>query len=89
MGTVRFVKSFSKGQITVPKEIRDAIGVKYDFWLKLYIESGKIIAEPIEKEGDPSDYLKKLLSIKGGWMSNSEIKKNREAIDEQLKKHAL
>ena len=89
MSTVRFVKSFSKGQITVPKEFRDAFGIKHDFWLKLYIESGKIIAEPIEKERDQSDYLKKLLTIKGGWISEKEIKKNREAVEKKLKKRTL
>jgi bifunctional DNA-binding transcriptional regulator/antitoxin component of YhaV-PrlF toxin-antitoxin module len=89
MNTVRFVKSFSKGQITVPKEFRDAFGIKDDFWLKLYIESGKIIAEPVEKERDQSDYLKKLLGIKGGWISEKEIKKNREVVERKLKKRTL
>jgi len=89
MNTVRFVKSFSKGQITVPKEFRDAFGIKHDFWLKLYIESGKLIAEPIEKEKDQSDYLKKLLNIKGGWLSENEVKKNRAAVEKQLKERTL
>lgn len=89
MNTVRFVKSFSKGQITIPKEFRDTFGIKHDFWLKLYVESGKLIAEPVEKEGNQPDYLKKLLSIKGGWISKKEIKKNREAVEKQLKKRAL
>lgn len=89
MNTVRFVKSFSKGQITIPKEFRDTFGIKHDFWLKLYIESGKLIAEPVEKEKNQSDYLKKLLSIKGGWLSEDEIKKNRAAVEKQLKERTL
>lgn len=89
MNTVRFVKSFSKGQITIPKEFRDAFGIKHEFWLKLYIESGKLIAEPVEKERDQSDYLNKLLSIKGEGISEDEIKKNRVAVEKKLKERAL
>lgn len=89
MSTVRFVKSFSKGQITIPKEFRNAFGIRNEFWLKLYIESGKLIAEPVEKERNQSDYLKKLLAIKGGWISEDEIKKNRAAVEKQLKKQTL
>lgn len=89
MNTVRFVKSFSKGQITIPKEFRDAFGIKHEFWLKLYIESGKLIVEPVEKERDQSDYLKKLLSIKGGWISEDEIKENRKMVEKHLKRRTL
>lgn len=89
MDTTRFVKSFSKGQITIPKDFRDMFGLTYDFWLKLYIDNGKIIAEPVEKEKNQSDYLKKLLSIKGRWISKEEIKKNRTAVEKQLKERAL
>lgn len=89
MSNVRFVKSFSKGQITIPKEFRDTFGIKNDFWLKLYIESGKLIAEPVEKESNQSDYLKKLLGIKGMWISENEIKKNRAAVEKQLKELSL
>lgn len=89
MNTTRFVKSFSKGQITIPKDFRDVFGMTDDFWLKLYVDNGKIIAEPVEKEKNQSDYLKKLLSIKGGWISKNEIKKNRAAVEKQLKERAL
>lgn len=89
MNTTRFVKSFSKGQITIPKYFRDMFGMTDDFWLKLYVSNGKIIAEPVEKEKSQSNYLKKLLSIKGGWISQDEIKKNRAAVEKQLKERAL
>lgn len=89
MSTVRFVKSFSKGQITIPKEFRDAFGIKDEFWLKLSITGNKIVAEPVEKEIDKSDYLNKLLSIKGGWISEKEIKKNRAEVEKQMQKRAL
>lgn len=89
MNTMGYIKSFSKGQITIPKVVRETLGIGDDFWLKLYISNGKIIAEPVEKEKNQSDYLKKLLSIKGGWISKDEIEKNRAAVEKQLKERAL
>lgn len=89
MSTVRFVKSFSKGQITIPKEFRDAFGIKNEFWLKLSLAGNKIVAEPVENDIDKSDYLNKLLSIKGGWISEKEIKKNRAEVEKQMQKRAL
>jgi AbrB family looped-hinge helix DNA binding protein len=50
MNTVGYVKSFSKGQITIPKEVREVLGIGDEFWLKLSIENGKIVAEPVERE---------------------------------------
>jgi AbrB family looped-hinge helix DNA binding protein len=89
MNTVGYIKSFSKGQITIPKAVRESLGIGDDFWLKLAVENGKIVAEPVEKEEDQSDYLKKLLNIKGGWISKDEIKRNRAAVEKQLKERAL
>ncbi len=89
MSTVRFVKSFSKGQITIPKEFRDAFGIKDEFWLKLSIAGNTIVAEPVEQEKNKSDYLNKLLSIKGGWISEKEIKENRAQVEKQMQKRAL
>ncbi len=89
MNAVGYIKSFSKGQITIPKVVREALGIGDDFWLKLYVDNGKIVAEPVEKDKNQSDYLKRLLSIKGGWMSEDEIKKNRTAVEKQLKERAL
>lgn len=89
MNTIRFVKSFSNGQITIPKEFRDAFGIAKEFWLKLYVQNGKIIAEPVEETISKSAYSKKLLSIKGGWLNPKEVKKNREQIDKQINARSL
>ncbi len=85
MDTVRFIKSFSKGQITIPKEFRKAIGVRDNFWLKLSIKSGKIIAEPVEKEKDKEAYSQKLLTIKGQWFSSKEFSRTREEVEKRFK----
>lgn len=90
---VRYIKSFSKGQITIPKEIRDEFGMENDFWLKLYTQEGKIIAEPIgEKKMNKKEWTKMLLTLKTNWfdeIAETEIKKNRQEIEDRLKKQGL
>ena len=86
MNTVRFVKSFNKGQITIPKELRDALGMTHEFWLKLYTQNGRIIAEPVAETSTNEEYRKKLLNIKGGWFSEKEYKENRKQLEERSKK---
>lgn len=86
MNTTAFIKSFSKGQITIPKKIREAVGLGEDFWLKVTVDQGKIIAEPVKSEGNSQEYLQRLLSIKGEWFSESELAENRQEIEKRLKK---
>jgi len=88
MNTVKYVKSFSKGQITIPKDFRDLFGLVNDFWLKLSLVDGKIIVEPI-KEKDKTSYTKSLLAIKGNWINADELKENRHQVEQQLLKRAL
>ncbi|MBI2326920.1 AbrB/MazE/SpoVT family DNA-binding domain-containing protein [Candidatus Curtissbacteria bacterium] len=88
MDVVRFVKSFSKGQITIPKKIRESIGLSSDFWLKVSTDNGKIIAEPIEEEKirDKQEWKKSLLKMKPVDIDLEEIKRNREEIEDRLKR---
>lgn len=88
---VRFVKTFSKGQITIPKEFREVLGKGSDFWLKMYLSNGKLVAEPVEQEQKNSkkNYAKKLLTIKGDWFSYKEYKRNRAQIEKQISKRAI
>lgn len=61
--------------------------------------NGKSKAEVIRtaiEEGLESDklqsnkaYLKKLLTIKGGWISEKEINRNRARVEKQLKMRAI
>ena len=89
MNTVRFVKSFSRGQITIPKDIRDWLGISEEFWLKLSVQEGKIIAEPAEVKTNKSVYAKKLLKLKGDWLNLAEIEKNRNQIEKQINKRTI
>ncbi len=89
MDAARYIKSFSKGQITIPKEIREILGMADEFWLKLYLEDGKIIAEPVEKERNKEKYRKSLLNIKSVVDLEPEIIRNRKQVEKQLAKRAL
>lgn len=86
MNTVRFIKSFSKGQITIPKDVRTAIGLGEDFWLRVSVYQGKIIAEPVEGEQINKNYPQNLLSIKGNWFSRDEWRSTRSEVEIKLKK---
>lgn len=89
MNNIQFVKSFSKGQITIPKELRNLLGIQNEFWLKLWIERGKIIAEPIEKKMDKSVWRKELLQITQMKISMDEMKRNKKQVEQQIKKRSL
>ena len=89
MNTISYVKSFSKGQITIPKEVREVLGIGDEFWLKLSIENGKIVAEPVESEKDKTSFAKQLLAIKGDWFNPDEIMENREQLEKQLRERNL
>lgn len=44
---IHYLKTFSKGQMTIPKTIRDYWGVGDEFWLKLKLQPGsKATIEP-------------------------------------------
>lgn len=89
MQMIRFIKSFNKGQVTIPKEIRDSLGILNEFWLKVYVDGGRIIAEPVEQEKDKASYAKKLLGIKGDWFNANDIKKNRKQLENQISARVL
>ena len=82
---VKYVKSFCKGQITIPKEIRDSFGIGDEFWLRLSINEGRIIAEPVERETNRQDFKNKLLKIKGNWFVPAEYSNNRKQVEKQIR----
>jgi bifunctional DNA-binding transcriptional regulator/antitoxin component of YhaV-PrlF toxin-antitoxin module len=71
MSNVKYIKSFSKGQITIPKEFREMFGLGDDFWLKIFVDKGRIVAEPTESEQNGNisnkEYLKILERTQGKW----------------------
>lgn len=80
-----FVQSFSQGQITIPKKFRDELNLDNIFWLKLFIDNqNRIIAEPVDREKDTSDYLDTLLSISGNWFDIKDYKRMRKDLSNRL-----
>jgi AbrB family looped-hinge helix DNA binding protein len=43
----RLVKKLRRGQITIPKEFRDAMGLGADDRLSVTLEDGKLVIEPV------------------------------------------
>lgn len=74
---IKYIKSFSQGQITIPKEFREELGLENEFWLKLELINQVIVAKPIERKISRKEYLKKLLTIKGDWFDMVDYQKMR------------
>lgn len=89
MNNARYIKSFSKGQITIPKEVRDLLGIQDEFWLRLWTEEGKIVAEPIEEKADKTEWRKKLLQIPQIAVNQGDIQRNRTQLETQVSKRSL
>lgn len=83
----RFVKSFSHGQITIPKEFREHLRLSDEFWLQLAIADNKIIAEPVmtgRDDADSGSFASRLLKIKGDWFDIGDWKKVRKEAGKRL-----
>ncbi|MBI3577139.1 AbrB/MazE/SpoVT family DNA-binding domain-containing protein [Candidatus Gottesmanbacteria bacterium] len=76
----KYIKSFSSGQITIPREFRDRLSLGNEFWLKLALVENRIIAEPIYQPHHDPSYARKLLGIKGDWFEFRGWKKMRKEI---------
>lgn len=79
-----FIKSFSRGQITIPKVFRDKLGLEDNFWLKMALENDRLIAEPIAAEPNSKNLSRKLLAVKGDWFNVSDWKKTRREISRRM-----
>jgi len=90
MKAIKFIKSFSKGQITIPKEIREELAIGDDFWLRIYVSQGKIVAEPVEKKKDLPHYVENLLNLDTSWFSQKDdqnYQKNRIQLAKRLERN--
>lgn len=92
MQAVKFIKSFSRGQITIPKDIREKLGVAEEFWMKIFIVGERLVVEPIQTSRPKESYLKKLSNMKTDWFSekdSEDYKKVRQEIEEHVEKYSL
>ncbi len=92
----QFVKPYSRGQITIPQEFRDYLGIDENKWLFLTIKNKAIIIKPIkekeilkeesvnEQKKSFGKYLKTLPAIKG--LFGEEIARENLKIRKQVEK---
>lgn len=79
-----FVKSFSHGQITIPKSFREKLGLEENFWLRMMLDKKRLIVEPIVGEVNKKNLAAKLSKVKGDWFSFSDWKKTRDEVEKRL-----
>lgn len=72
-------KMTSKGQITIPKELRERFNVYEGDQFKIFVQDEKIMLEPIKKK-KLSDVLKNRIKVS----EPIDIEKVREAAGEEL-----
>lgn len=80
---IKYIKSFSQGQITIPKEFREELGLDNEFWLKLQLINQVIVAKPIEKSINKKQYANSLLKIKGDWFDYKDWEKMRWQLNQR------
>jgi len=86
---IKYIKSFSQGQITIPKEFREELGLENEFWLKLQLVNQVIVAEPMEDEKkiNQKEYAESLLEVDGSWFDREDYKKMRKETRKRKKQY--
>lgn len=91
MNKTYYIKSYSKGQFTLPKEVRDALGLGNDFWLQLDLQGNQIRLQPVtgakllkEPEVTQSDYATLLKDLDTTWFDHEEYKKMKDDIKKRV-----
>lgn len=84
-------KPNEKGQIVIPKEIRDALGIDASVPLNMSVRSGGIYLYPIVEVfgvvDTESSYMKLLGRTKGAWSESwSAVRKKRSAVEHNASK---
>lgn len=87
----RYIKTFSKGQITIPKEIRDSLGLGDEFWIKLSVDQDEIRLQPVkeEKKMSKDEWIKRMMAMPPIEIDVEEIAANRKQWDKQIKDREL
>ena len=86
----KVVKQLRHGQITIPKELREAIGLEEDDLLSISVAGDKLEVEPVKiatkKKGSPwaKELYELFAPVRESLRDRSEGEVN-EAIDEALK----
>lgn len=87
-------KTNSKGQIVIPKEYREELGIRNGDLLNIVISEKEIVITPVEevypkKKIDTKEYEKLLEKTKGIWAATAEEDKKNEKIRRRKEKKRL
>jgi AbrB family looped-hinge helix DNA binding protein len=81
---MEYVSPTSRGQVTIPKRIRDALGLSPKTRLRVYAEAGRVVLEPVS----PIDALLESLEAEArrrGY-TREDLEREVEAVRERLVK---
>jgi AbrB family looped-hinge helix DNA binding protein len=86
----KLVKQLRHGQITIPKEMRDALGLEAEDLLSIELADGRLEVEPVKvaRKGTGSPWLLELYELFAPARANLESYTEdeiNEAIDEALR----
>lgn len=70
----------SKGRVTIPKEVRESLGIDEGSHVEIRTEDGRVVVEP---EREPEEILDEMESI----LENVERKKPKEGRDAIAEEH--
>jgi len=96
----QFVRTYSRGQVTIPQNYRDYLGITDGSWLKIFLKENGLFIQPLKEEKmgvekktfivKPTvpftDYLKRVKKAKGAFGQSLvvESKKIRKEVAKSL-----
>ncbi|OIQ07934.1 SpoVT / AbrB like domain protein [Moorella thermoacetica] len=80
----QFIKPTERGQVTIPKEIREKLQINQNTRLRVYVDGNKVVLEPVS----PLDLILKELEVEARekGFTRQELDKEIAMVRERLMK---
>ncbi|MBE3572474.1 MAG: AbrB/MazE/SpoVT family DNA-binding domain-containing protein [Moorella humiferrea] len=80
----QFVKPTERGQVTIPKEMREKLQINQDTRLRIYVDGNKVVLEPVS----PLELIFKELEVeaRAKGFTRQELDAEISAVRERLMK---
>ncbi|QGP92594.1 Antidote-toxin recognition MazE, bacterial antitoxin [Neomoorella glycerini] len=80
----QFVKPTERGQVTIPKEMREKLQINQNTRLRIYVDGNKVVLEPVS----PLDLVFKELEVeaRAKGFTRQELDEEITAVRERLMK---